>query len=295
MAALTYPLGFKEGCEEGERPGSADWQLHNPQPEVQDEDKAIFGRLARTIEGEIIPRLLLAHKTAASLGNEVLTSFHPDELQEFGGLILGLDGARAHDFIRRKREEGRPLESIILGLLAPVASYLGTLWNADRCSFAEVAVGLSRLRQLLLELSPEFENEAPGWRHGRRALLLPTPGEHHTFGLFVVEAFFRREGWDVCGGLIDSEDEVSHLVERQWFAIAGFSLSSERFLDRLTPLIRAVRRNSCNPEIGVLVGGPLFLERPELAAAVGADASAADGRVAVHEARTLIARSAVRS
>jgi methanogenic corrinoid protein MtbC1 len=251
-------------------------------------------RLVKTIEGEIIPRLLLSDQAQNTPerglpGADVLT---PDDVQEFGGLILALDHTRAYTFVDRKRAKGQSLESVIVDLLAPTASYLGELWKADRCSFTEVTVGLSRLRQMLRDLSPEFESESSKCRHGRRALLLATPGEQHTFGLFVVEAFFRRDGWDVSGGQIDAAEEIAHLVDRQWFAIAGFSLSSERFIDRLASLIRVVRRHSCNRDIGVLVGGPLFIEQPELVERVGADAFAADGRSAVISARALLIRKA---
>jgi len=271
------------------------------QPESLDglrgRNPATINRLAKTIEGEIIPRLLLSDK-ANSVPDRRLPSgdvLSSDDIQEFSGLILALDQTLAYTFVEQKRAEGQSLESVILDLLAPTASYLGELWKVDRCSFTEVTVGLSRLRQLLRDLSPDFESEAPNARHGRRALLLATPGEQHTFGLFVVEAFFRREGWDVSGGQIDSADEIAHLVDRQWFAIAGFSLSSERFIDRLASLIRVVRRQSCNRDIGVLVGGPLFVEQPELAERVGADAFAADGRMAVISARGLLTRKAAPS
>ncbi len=297
MAALTSQAVANGCCEVIELAGpSGEQQIVQPDT-VPDENKAIFTRLARTIEGEIIPRLLLAH-LAGNLpeGQRAApAALGPDEVREFGGLILAQEAGMANDFVDQKRASGYALESIIMDLLAPTASYLGELWKADRCGFAEVTVGLSRLRQMLRELSPDFEKEAPGWRHGRRALLLPAPGEQHTFGLFVVEAFFRREGWEVSGGQIDSADEIAHLVEKQWFAVAGFSLSSERFIDRLASIIRAVRRHSCNQEIGVLVGGPLFLEKPELAERIGADAFAADGRMAVLQARTLLAQSAART
>ncbi len=258
---------------------------------------AADAKLAKTIEGEVIPRLLLAHLAGLAPAPKAAPTeqLTPDDVQEFGGLILGVDHTRAYAFVDMKRAEGQTLESVILDLLAPTASYLGELWKADRCSFTEVTVGLSRLRQMLRDLSPEFEDEEPGWRHGRRALLLAAPGEQHTFGLFVVEAFFRREGWDVSGGQIDTHDEIAHLLDKQWFAIAGFSLSSERFLDRLAALIRVVRRNSCNRDIGVLVGGPLFIEQPHLAELVGADAFAPDGRAAALLARTLLTRKAARS
>jgi len=285
MPPSREAVGVKQCLKEDTpRPGSVD------SPEEQ--SSAFITRLVKTIEGEIIPRLLLSDK-ANSLPDRRLPSgdvLSSDDIQEFSGLILALDQTLAYTFVEQKRAEGQSLESVILDLLAPTASYLGELWKVDRCSFTEVTVGLSRLRQLLRDLGPDFEREAPNARHGRRALLLATPGEQHTFGLFVVEAFFRREGWDVSGGQIDSADEIAHLVDRQWFAIAGFSLSSERFIDRLASLIRVVRRQSCNRDIGVLVGGPLFLEQPELAERIGADAFAADGRMAVVSARALLTR-----
>ncbi len=263
----------------------------------QEQSSTAITRLVNTIEGEIIPRLLLSHQANVPPGCGIASAdvVTPDDVQEFGGLILALDHMRAYGFVEQKRADGQSLESVIIDLLAPAASYLGELWKADRCSFTEVTVGLSRLRQMLRDLSPEFERETSECRHGRRALLLATPGEQHTFGLFVVEAFFRREGWDVSGGQIDSADEIAHLVDRQWFAIVGFSLSSERFIDRLASLIRVVRRHSCNRDIGVLVGGPLFIEQPGLADRVGADAFAADGRIAVASARSLLARKAAPS
>ena len=106
----------------------------------------------------------------------------------------------------------------------------------------------------------------------------------------MVEAFFRRNGWNVSSGPIDSADEIVHLIDRQWFAIAGFSLSSERFIDRLASLIRVIRRHWCNRDIGILVGGPLFSEQPGLAERGGADFFASDGRMAVMGARAVLAR-----
>lgn len=218
-----------------------------------------------------------------------------DDVQEFSSLILKLDHTRAYAFVDHKRSRGLSLESVIMDLMAPAASYLGELWKADHCSFTEVTVGLSRLQQMLRDFAPEFECETPEHRHGRRVLLLATPGEQHTFGLFVVEAFFRREGWDVSAGQIDAGEEIANLVDKQWFTIAGFSLGSERFIDRLAPLIRVVRRHSCNRDIGIMVGGPLFLKEPGLAERVGADAFAADGRMAVTGAKALLARKAAPS
>ncbi len=257
-----------------------------------DANASVLAKLTRTIEGEVIPRLLLAHVQYAKTQQEKTQEWvmDPQEVHTFGMHIVGIDPSHAFGFVENAKASGRPLESIITKLLAPTASYLGELWKSDKCSFTEVTVGLSRLRQILREIGPEFESEKAGWRHGRRALLMAVPGEQHTFGVYVVEAFFRRDGWDVFGGTVDTAEEITQTVERQWFAVAGFSLSSERFVDRLAPLIRAVRRKSCNRTIGILVGGPLFLSNPELVAQVGADGSAADARDAVEQAGALLGR-----
>jgi methanogenic corrinoid protein MtbC1 len=257
-----------------------------------DEEASVLTKLTRTIEGEVIPRLLLAHVLPKKAKQEDSTDWvmDPQEVQKFGELIIGCDSRDAFQFVNEARDAGRPLENIITKLLAPAATYLGELWKADRCSFTEVTVGLSRLRQILRELGPEFENEKGSWRHGRRALLLPVPGEKHTFGVYVVEAFFRREGWDVYGGPVDTDTEIAHLVEKQWFAIAGFSLSSGRLIEKLPPLIKAIRRKSCNESIAILVGGPFFLSNPNLVKEVGADGSAIDAREAVAQASTLLSR-----
>ncbi len=252
-------------------------------------------QLAKTIEGEIIPRLLLAHKMQPNAtGARREHEFGAVQVAAFARTTYAFDSTLAYAVLDEARSEEVPLENIILDLFAPAARHLGDLWKTDDCTFTEVTVGLSRLRQMLRELSPEFEDETSGWRHGRRALLLPAPGEQHTFGLFVVEAFFRREGWDVSAGPARTPDEISKLVEQQWFAIAGFSLSSEKHIDRLASMISAVRKNSQNRKIGILVGGQIFVENPALITAVGADGGAADGREAVIEALNLLGKVGAR-
>ncbi|MEJ1937739.1 cobalamin B12-binding domain-containing protein, partial [Nostoc sp. NIES-2111] len=119
----------------------------------------------------------------------------------------------------------------------------------------------------------------------RQILLATAPGEQHTFGLSMVESFFRASGWDVTS---DPDLDPAKLVGLRRYGIIGFSLSSETRLEALSACIRAVRRASRNPGIGVMVGGHLFIERPELVAIVGADLTATDGLTAVLLAQSLL-------
>ena len=151
-------------------------------------------------------------------------------------------------------------------------------------------MGLGRLQQVLHELSPAFRGRGRAHEHGRRVLLVPVPGEQHSFGLQMVAEFFRRAGWDVWSGpQIASGDDLVQLVRSEWFAVVGLSVGCETRIDALAAGIRAIRRASRNRAIGVLVGGPLFVAHPELVARVGADATAIDGGQAPLQAQNLLA------
>jgi methanogenic corrinoid protein MtbC1 len=100
----------------------------------------------------------------------------------------------------------------------------------------------------------------------------------------MVRDFFRRAGWTVPGGTPRSVDEIAALVRSEWFAVVGLSLACERHIGALRETVRAIRRASRNGDVGVLVGGPMLLVRPELAQEIGADGTAEDGRSAAEVA-----------
>ena len=254
-----------------------------------------WDRLGHTIDTEIIPRLILARRaareTARTAGDgELLPSQY--DVVELAGLVLTRDVEVARDFVTRLQARGTPVETLYLDLLAPTARRLGELWESDACDFSEVTVGLGRLQQVLHQLSAAFRAEAEPHEHGRRVLLVPVPGEQHSFGLHIVAEFFRRAGWDVWNEpRIASGADLVQLVRKEWFAVVGLSVASETRIDALATGIRALRRASRNRAIGVLVGGPLFVAHPELVARVGADATALDGGQAPIQAQNVLALS----
>jgi methanogenic corrinoid protein MtbC1 len=248
-------------------------------------------QLLQTIESEIIPRLVLSQRAIGQTPAAVTAlAWAPDEgmVAEFANLVVAEDVGVAAARIEGLRAKGVPIETVYLDLLAPTARYLGELWSADLCDFTAVTLGCLRLQQLLHELSPAFFREVEHHEHRRRVLLVPVPGEQHTFGLYMVAEFFRRAGWDVWSGCMPSR-ELAQLVSREAFTLVGFSLSADSRLDTLASNIRAVRRASCNRGIGVLVGGPVFVGHPELVSLVGADATAHDARQATQQAQNTLA------
>lgn len=246
--------------------------------------------LARAIENEIIPRLMLAHRSP----NACLTppeaasdELNQEDVQEFAKLVLSTEEDLALACVVAMRARGISVETIYLDLLAPVARYLGQLWDQDLCDFTEVTMGLSRLHRVLREFSPAFSRSSDCSANGRRILLLPAPGEQHTFGLVMVAEFFRRAGWDVAGGPWEAGGDPSVMVQREWFDVVGFSMANQGHVDELRECIGKVRKSALNPNVGIMVGGPAFATHPEYAELVNADGSATDGSKAPELAEKL--------
>lgn len=257
-------------------------------------DRAHRALLAHAVQQRIIPRLIQAHalpepSADASPDLSVLSGrpVTAADVRELGGLVLLADDRPARAFVETLRLRGVPVETLFLDLLAQAARHLGDLWEEDVCSFADVTVGVGRLQQLLRALSPGLPVTPHALPQPLRVLLLPCPGEQHTYGLVMVSEFFRSAGWDVVGGPSASSDVVA-AVQREWFDVVGFSLAGEIYLPRLAPAITAVRKASINQRVGILVGGPMFLTDPGLASEVGADAVAVNGSLAPEIAETLV-------
>ena len=178
-------------------------------------------------------------------------------------LVLTRDTRAATSFVASLQAGGSSVETLYLDLLAPSARRLGEMWTEDVCSFVDVTVALGRLQHVLHDLSPAFHTGARIFPRGRRVVLVPAPGDQHTFGLAMVVQFFRRAGWAVSGEVATATADLVSMVRHDWFALVGFSVSCDARLEALAAGIRLVRRASRNPAIGVMVGGPIFIDRPE--------------------------------
>jgi methanogenic corrinoid protein MtbC1 len=223
---------------------------------------------------------------AQSASNERLL-VQPAQVVELASLVLkSHDGAEA--YLQSLLRRGVDFDALCLQLLAPAARHLGELWTADLCDFTDVTIALSRLQGLVRYLSVGAQRPPRAGGLGRRALLVPAPGEQHTLGLTMVCDFFRSSGWAVCADAPGSPDALLGLVQERHFDLVGFSIGNDRCITALGELIRSIRQQSRNRSIRVLAGGPLLVVRPQIAVLVGADATAADARQAMLEAERLV-------
>lgn len=249
--------------------------------------------LFRTVETEIIPRLMLLHHPGGDSIQAIAacndrSTVKPEQVPEFAALAIN-DREAAEAYLQNMLRSGVGFESLCLQLLAPAARHLGALWDADMCEFTDVTIALSRLQGLVRLLSMQVRGRPGTAGRGRTALLVPVPGEQHTLGLTMVGDFFRSSGWTVWADAPGSREGLLGLVHEQHFDLVGFSIGNDKHIQNLGELIRAIRTRSRNPDLRVLVGGPLLNERPQIATLVGADATAADARQAMLEAERLVA------
>ena len=237
--------------------------------------------LEQAIQAAVVPRLLASlaqpHEERPS---RTLTSGPDltDHLSIFVDLVLRTDAEAALTYIAALQAGGASGESICLDLLTPAARRLGGMWIEDSCDFMDVTVGVQRLHRILRMLGSDRPNGAGNSSVHNRILLTPAPGESHVFGVAIVEKFFVDAGWDVTRA---SESDFIDTLKIRWFDVMGFSLSENRNLDRLKTAIAGARSQSLNPHLRILVGGPVFLDKPDLAKRVGADAMAQDALSAV--------------
>lgn len=248
--------------------------------------------LRRTVETEIIPRLMLLHRAAQvqpaeARGADLLADVEEDEVEAFTLSLLESHDA-ALDAVRACAQRGVPTAALCLHLLAPAARRLGEKWTADECDFAQVTIGLGRLQGLLRGVAKGLPSYRGPGLPVHSALFAPAPGEQHTLGLAMVREFFRASGWEVCDDVPDAPASLLALVRSRRFQLVGFSIGAERHLDALAALIDSVRKASADRHLIVLGGGPLLLSRPDLSARLGLDATAADAREAIDAAETLL-------
>jgi methanogenic corrinoid protein MtbC1 len=248
--------------------------------------------LLELVEGEIIPRLMLAHRDRRDATQE--TGIRYADTVGLARALMERSQEHARQLVDAHLERGIRLETIFLDLFAPAARYLGELWESDECNFSQVTLCLWRLQSLMHDLSPSFHAGSGSTelaRTGERRILMTTlPNQQHTFGLSMLSEFFRRDGWIVLSIPSPSPGETQASLSRHWFDVLALSASMDGEVDDLARTIKAARKTSQNPRLAIMVGGPLFLRNPELALTVGADGVSVDANDALSLASQLMQR-----
>jgi methanogenic corrinoid protein MtbC1 len=240
------------------------------------------------LKQDLIDRLMTAHlspllPTSGPVGvaaASMRVAVGPAQVQALVDISLNGEAEAAREFVFRLRDKGVSIESLYLDLITPAARRIGAMWEADTCDFVLVTLALLRIQQVTYDLSPDFISDGAE-PSSRRALIVPAPGSHHTLGAAMVADFFRRDGWDVLSSHELSRADVLRVLRQDWFDLVAVSISAPNQILSSSALISDIRKLSSNRGILVMVGGPLALSVPDLAARVGADMVTLDAKQAV--------------
>jgi methanogenic corrinoid protein MtbC1 len=246
-----------------------------------------IGFLPEFVSGEVFPELMRSYGLDRSWLIRNTPTITQTDVNLFCDLVNSGDQSFMMAALTALRSQGISSHQLLLELLTHVAQELGRRWTSDETDFSSVTIALGHLQQLRRAVAQFDEPGLLPSGPPRRALLATAPGEQHDFGLMIVDHFMHLAGWDVRTSPQASAEEIISIVSKNSFEIAGLSLSGESYLMSLERVIATIRRVSKNSNIGILVGGSLFIERPELALLIGADATASDGQEAVRQAERI--------
>jgi len=248
------------------------------------------------IESQIIPRLLMAHSsTDAVAQSRRLRAISAEEAARFAELPIRLEAASLLEEVDAFMAKGATVEAICLDLLAPAARKLGEMWERDECDFLDVTMGLWRLQEVMREVAARSPTNLASLAMPRSALFSPMPGDHHNFGVMMIDEVFARAGWRSEAMVRPERRELLDRVARQPFDLLGLTLARDCPSAALANLIRAVRNVSANPHIIVLIGGRMINENPGIVTDVGADGTGADALSALERANALVETAAARA
>lgn len=168
---------------------------------------------------------------------------------------------------------GWRMDDLYLQAVAEIARLLGQWWIEDHIDFANLTLATGRLQQLLREWEPRFMRSAQPLEglQGQQALLLNPFESHHSLGLMMLQAFFRRDGWTVPSTWGMNDQDLLHTVRDHSVALVGLSISTDRHLMAIRRLVASLRQHSRHPHLQIMLGGPLVMAHPDMASHLGAD------------------------
>ena len=247
--------------------------------------------LVKTIEGNILPLIIEQHLDSSIPANMPIKQIIDQKaIDDLTKLVLKEDARISVDYVNEMHASGTTLEDIYLLLLTPVARKLGAMWEEDESSFTEVTIALWRIKQLMYDLSPIFQQYSEQGKTGSSIMLVPLPGSQHNLGLFMVSEFFAKAGWRIWGELAATEEDIVSMAANEWFDIVGLSASVREQFPQLKDLIKSIRAKSKNPHVGIIIGSPVFNQSPDLIDDLGADMVGVDAEDALEKATFYVER-----
>ena len=210
--------------------------------------------LQDVISEQLIPRLLNSQNYRQRLATPEVSGANG-----FTDACRQGDSLRVNQIVDSLTAQGLTQEAIFLDLITPAARHLGELWDNDLCSFTDVTCGLALMHHVIYRLGYEFRDGPHTKGDQTNVMLCCAPGSVHLLGVSIVGDLFRREGASVVLEISSTEHELVRAAANEWFDVIGISVALESQLLQLKSLVQKLKKSSGNPNVKVLLGGPIFM------------------------------------
>jgi methanogenic corrinoid protein MtbC1 len=169
--------------------------------------------------------------------------------------------------------QGWSMERVYLDVIAGIARLLGEWWIADQLDFASLTLATERLQDVVRQWESRFLGSSPNLAGADQyqVMLVSEFNDQHSLGMLMLQSFFKRDGWRVHNTWGMNEDDLLTRVAAINLHLVGLSICTDRRLPQTRQLISALRQRSMNPQLQIMVGGPLVLAHPNLVKDLGAD------------------------
>ncbi len=201
-------------------------------------------------------------------------------------LLLATRRNEALDLVLDAVAAGLAVSEVYLGLVQPVMYEVGRLWQTDKIDIGTEHYCTAATQLLMARLFPLALARGRGC-HTMVGCCVGS--ELHELGMRMVCDFFEFHGWDTYFmGANTPPGSVLKALGPRPADLLCLSATMGYGVPLIRDIIRLVRETFGPDRPRIMVGGLPFLISPGLIRLVGADATAADARMAVAQAEQLV-------
>jgi MerR family transcriptional regulator, light-induced transcriptional regulator len=235
---------------------------------------------------------LNAAKTAMSDGSgeihrhDVMMPGTREECEDFAAALVRGDQRTMINIFREIAHHGQEFLDAALHLVQPAMYRIGKGWQDNRISVAQEHLATAMVHGLLAR---EFASTQPAPPNGLRVVLAGVEGNQHVVGLRIVADAFELAGWEVRYlGPNTPTRSLVQMVRETRTNLVGLSVTLPHHLRSARDAIASLRTELGDNRPAILLGGLAINEFSDLAAMLGAHATAPDAKSAVAAAAKLV-------
>lgn len=211
------------------------------------------------------------------MDSEILTRLR----NSYAEAILRGDSDVAHKVIDNGLSAGIVPSKLYLDVLMPAQVEVGARWHRGEISIPQEHIATQITLRQMARLRAMLKTRL---KLGLKAVVSSVEGDQHFIGAQAIADFLVVDGWEVdfLGADVPTDHLVPYAKAREAHLVC-VSVSLTSLVPVAKHLVAELRKLPTAPK--VLLGGAAFINQPDLAAAVQADAFTLDPQEAVTIAR----------